>query len=420
MRPSAKMRCTLVTHGYSCNDPPAHQAVESLSARGVQVSVFHAAPVGVFPSPPSSGAMTRECPLPGIPTSWGPLHRLAFWGRFRRELASFLEEAAPDLVVTIMLHALALLPSRRDFRLISCVYDIPSLPDAGRIDRPLLRAGWSRLEEADLVWASDTFKAELAVEAGGLSEVPRVCHNCPPSTYLEAPAWPPDGWLREELRRQGASLGPSGGCILLRTGAVGSECGLEPTLQAMQDLPDDFVFLLIGRPTREYAEKLRSLAAELGLHRRVFLWINASDVEWKLALRGADIGHLVHGPYSSPAASRLFALNSSLSNNRLFQYMAAGLPIVAYDDSRLAGLFREAPCFEVARWSSLRADLREVLGRLSSDPARRRALGHAGRTAHLAKYNWETQFGPVADAAIDLLAAPGAPRRSAASGERRP
>ena len=30
-----------------------------------------------------------------------------------------------------------------------------------------------------------------------------------------------------------------------------------------------------------------------------------------------------------------YNLNSSLSNNRLFQYMAAGLPIISYNDERL-------------------------------------------------------------------------------------
>lgn len=298
-----------------------------------------------------------------------------------------------------MLHSLAALPvnhgEKETFKLVSCVYDIPSMIDAGRLDRRILLKGWSQLRNAEVVWSSDIHKAELAREFGELSSTPLVCHNTPPEDYLPEPTWPRDSWLRNELSNQGASIGEKDGCILLRAGAVGEWGGIEETLEAMRDLPSDFVFLMMGRPDEAYEKQLLRTIDVLGLTARAFLWRRPTDETWKKALRGADIGHLIHGPFPSGAPSRLYALNSSLSNNRLFQYMAAGLPIVSYDDPRMRAVHDEIPCFRIVRLSNLKSDLRKVLGELADNSTLRQDLGFAARSAHVSNYNWENQFEKV-------------------------
>jgi glycosyltransferase involved in cell wall biosynthesis len=248
------------------------------------------------------------------------------------------------------------------------------------------------------VWASDIHKAHIAQEIGRLSSTPMICHNCPPISYLPNSVWPRDNWLRTELRRAGAKIENGGGSILLRAGAIGEYGGIEETLEGMKGLPEDYIFLMIGRPPAEYKQKILTYISTLDLGNRAFLWDRPSDDVWKSALRGADIGHLIHGPFPPGRMTRLYNLNSSLSNNRLFQYMAASLPIIAYDDPRMESIYKEVPCFRVARLSNLVKDIHRAWRELGGDDTRRKSLGEAGRKAHLQKYCWEVQFSPVFDA----------------------
>ncbi len=318
---------------------------------------------------------------------------------FRRQACAVVRQRQPQVLVCYMFPSLAAVPDlrnlKRPWKLVSQIMDIPSIPDCGRLDTLINKVGWRRTRHADLVWASDVYKARLAKEFGKLSSLPLVCHNCPTLDYLPEPMWPRDAWLRNELREQGASIGESGGSILLRAGAVGECGGIEETLEAMCSLPKDFIFLMMGRPPEAYKQQLVDRVEGLGLNRRAFLWERPSDRVWKRALQGADIGHLVHGPYQPGRLMRQYELNSSLSNNRLFQYMAAGLPIICYDDPRMNDIYNEVQSFRVARLSDLKRDIRNIWSRLGSDAPVRRRLGDTGRTAHLRKYCWERQFLPI-------------------------
>jgi glycosyltransferase involved in cell wall biosynthesis len=377
------------------NDPVSRQAAASLADAGWQVDVFNAPPInGVSSSVPKS-VRVFECPGPTLSREMGPLYRIAKWRKFRRELQRYIKINRPALVVTIMLHALAALPDDPDqpFSLVSCIYDIPSPEDAGRLDSQIFRNGWKRLGDADVVWSSDAFKAELARKFGKLERSPLVCHNCPPIGYLPKPTWPRDPWLRTELQRQGAEICDRS-CILLRAGAIGEAGGIEATLEAVRRLPDEYIFLMMGRPSREYSTKLLARIADLDIRKRAFLWEQSSDEVWNKALQGADIGHLIHGPFPPGRMQRLYELNSSLSNYRLFFYMAAGLPVLSYDDSRLDAIHNEVDCFRVLQVDNLVEEMYQALLEMGN-PALRMKLGEAGRKAHENRYSWEHQFGDV-------------------------
>lgn len=401
---SMKPTCLVASYGHALNDPTSRRAAVSLIQAGWLVTVFQMPAAGVYASEPPAGVETYTCTWPVVPESTGPLFRVARWRRFRRELRQWIAANRPDLVITIMLHPLAALPNGHHGgkrpRLISCIYDIPSLQDAGWLDAVVFRRGWERLSDADVVWASDGYKAQLAQQFGGLVRTPLVCHNAPSLEYLPEPPVPRDGWLRAELRRQGAYLELSEGCVLLRAGAIGEHGGIEETLEAMCALPQNFVFVMMGRPTRQYKEKLKHLTSERGLAKRAFLWDCPSDEIWKLALQGADIGHLIHGPFPSGRMTRIYNLNSSLSNYRLFQYLAAGLPIISYDDPRMERFYQDVKAFRVVRVQSLVNDLARAWRELAAAPGLRKSLGMAGRRAHVLKYCWEKQFSEVLDAAI--------------------
>jgi len=401
-------KCLYITYHGAWPDPPQVNCIRALKNHftdltvvqpgyGSSVDAFRSWGVEVITRPPPHGRLRPE----------SVLGRCAQLLRFRKAVHEFISRMCPDLVVTYMLHSLAVLPrgrrEQRSTRLVSMVLDIPALEYSGLLDSVIIRAGWRRLAQADLVWASDAFKVQLAQQIGQLPTLPLVCHNCPPRDYLPEPAFARDPWLRGQLRQQGATLGESGGCVLLRAGAIGEHGGIEETLEAMRDLPLDYVFLMLGRPTEAYKQRLVSRIAALRLERRAFFWDRPNDEVWKKALQGADIGHLIHGPFPPGYMTRLYELNSSLSNNRLFQYMAAALPIIAYDDPRMNELYDEVPCFRVARIVRLKDDLLRTWRELGVDICARTQLGQAARTAQTSKYYWEKQFAPVVEAIDQLM-----------------
>lgn len=390
-RPAARGRCLVVAYGYALGDPPARQAAESFAGSGWETTLVQGGARGGPQSPAIPGVRVVEWNAPEV---WRPVRQVLRWLAFRRTVARTIREAKPELIVAVMLHALAGLPRRavRSRALVACVYDIPVPRDGGKLDRLIVHRAWKRLGRADVVWASDALKGDRARALGRLAAPPLVAHNCPLREESEAPLCPRDRWLRDELVRSGKAVTPED-VVVLRAGAVGPSGGIEETLEAMRSV-SQVVLVLMGRPTEAYAAHLRRRVNELGMDHRVLLWDRPDDATWWRALAGADVGHLVHGPYPEGRMARAAQENSVLSTNRLFQYMKVGLPIVVADDPRLAALRDEVGCFEVVRLEHLTSDLERSFRRMR-EPTVRRAMGEAAHLAHRTKYHWKSQFEPV-------------------------
>jgi glycosyltransferase involved in cell wall biosynthesis len=404
MRTTSKSKKALVVaYNYLLNDPPGRQTIESLCQAGYQVTLLQSPPQGVFASTTPPAVKVIEY---NSPTKRGGFSSFIRWIRFRLALAKQIHLIKLDLVVAFMHHSLAALPKRRtNWKLVVCIYDIPYLEGAGRLDRHIIKTAWNRIDEADLIWCSDPLKAEWTIRFGHLLKKPFVCHNCPPVNYLKNRLWPRNLWLRNELIRLGAPLHPKkGGSILLRAGAIGDYCGLEETLDAMQNLPDDYVYLMLGRPNPSYLTGLKNQISRMGLQKRAFVWDKASDEVWKKALQGADIGQMIHIPPSdNKVLKEIYNLNSGLSYNRTYLYMAWGLPILSYDDPRLKSLYQETGCFRSARLSHLTQDIEKIWRELGKSQALRRQLGSRARQAHLKSYNWEKEFSPILKSVNELV-----------------
>jgi glycosyltransferase involved in cell wall biosynthesis len=89
--------------------------------------------------------------------------------------------------------------------------------------------------------------------------------------------------------------------------------------------------------------------------------------------------------------------------NKLFDYMAASLPVVTSDAIPFARITRECLAGEVFR-SKDPADLARVLLRMK-DPALRLSYGEAGRAAVLRRYHWEYDTVNLVSALRDTVAA---------------
>ncbi len=81
------------------------------------------------------------------------------------------------------------------------------------------------------------------------------------------------------------------------------------------------------------------------------------------------------------------ALVNTTIPNKLFDYMAMGLPVIVSDAPPLARVVREVGAGEVFRSGDAR-DLARAIEALD-DPDRRRACGERGRKAVQAEYHWE-------------------------------
>ena len=137
--------------------------------------------------------------------------------------------------------------------------------------------------------------------------------------------------------------------------------------------------LLIGPSFGGFADEVRRRAAGLGIERFVELVGRVPFDEVFGYLRQADFGLVTD--YPEPRN-----LNSVCV--KLFEYMQAGLPVVANDLPAMARIIREAQCGLLT--SSVRPnDIAEAIVRLLSDDGSMRKMGQNGRGAFLDKYQWK-------------------------------
>ncbi len=395
---SSKGKVLIVAFGYVFSEPPSRNAMLSFIEAGYQVSVLH---LKKFSLPSNFDIIENieiDIQLPKFLSFIKPVYRVFEWIGFRNAVNRWVSSNPGSIVWHAHLSPVAAL-NRKLLEKKNCIFicnvvDVPPLRVPGKFEQYINKTAWKKLSLFDLVVSSDYFKAQQSLFFAQLEGEPMVCHNTPRlEEFKNIDRKSNKTWLRNELIKQGASLETDEGVVMLRAGAIGELGGIEETMQMLRELPEELIFLMMGRPTKDYENHIRNYIKELKLEKRVFLWLRPSDDIWKKALLGADIGHLIHICPLSGYYKSLFELNSSLSNNRLFQYMAAGLPIVSYLDPRMQKLYGELDGFVVVDAQNLVSELCKKIPELNNEERNR--LGQNNRTAYLKTYNWENQFAPI-------------------------
>ena len=165
----------------------------------------------------------------------------------------------------------------------------------------------------------------------------------------------------ESLRRQ---LGLDGRRLLAFTGRLVPHKGLDSLLRALPLLPDDVALLLIGR-----GPKLPSLVASarrLNVEDRVRFLPFVTDADLPSYLRLAEI-------FVFPSENRLEGFGLAVA-----EAMAVGLPVIIADMPGVREVIEPGTDGLLAE-PMLPSDLAEKIRTLLADPARRRAMGTAGR-----------------------------------------
>jgi len=183
--------------------------------------------------------------------------------------------------------------------------------------------------------------------------------------------------VRRELRELpgGEAIDPDAPVVLYLGGLMAGR-GLEQLVDAIGLMPSVQLVLLgsgvLGAP-------LLSRAAGRGA--RVHLLAPVPPAEVEAYASSADLG--VNAIVGS-------SLNDRYSlPNKLFHYMAAGLPVVASDLPHVRAIVEGAGCGVMADTSRPEA-IAEAIGRILADREEAVAMGARGRAAVAERYNWTT------------------------------
>lgn len=141
------------------------------------------------------------------------------------------------------------------------------------------------------------------------------------------------------------------------------------------------------------AELFCTRAGEAGLDSSVKFLGLLPHADALAAIAAADIGIIPHH------ATELW--NSTIPN-KLFDYMAAGLPVVSSDTTPCARIIAETKCGEVFRSGDARS-MANAIARVA-EPSALAAMGAAGRRAVTERYNWESDTATLLDSIQRIVA----------------
>jgi glycosyltransferase involved in cell wall biosynthesis len=205
---------------------------------------------------------------------------------------------------------------------------------------------------------------------------------------------PIDG-ARRRARR--AALGWDGKVVAVWVGAHGVANGLDLVVEAGRRLADDRRVMLVLVGDGPEKPRLRELAADLP---NVVFCDPLPKREVGELLGAADIGIMVNRPTEQSTGQR---------PNKLFDYMAAALPIVSNLPGECRRLVDEAGV-GVSVPPEDAASLAEAIRRLADDPAGRAEMGRRG-FQHVAQAHSREDTAVVLAATLDAAVAAGSGRR---------
>jgi len=255
----------------------------------------------------------------------------------------------------------------------------------GPIRRVLARLerGWAR--RADAVVTVNRPYAEVMARRWDLP-LPLIVMNC---SYRRDPVDPPVRRFHERFGLDPATA------VILYQGGFAAHRGIEQLLDAIGSVPQA-VLVLLGYGPLESTYRVR--AAEPVLAGRVHVMSAVQPTELLDWVAAADVVAMPIQPST---------LNHRLTTpNKLFEALAAGVPVVASDLPGIAGVVRETGCgllVDPTDPVAIAGAIREIL---EWTPEVRR--GHRDRALAAAHetYNWESQAGRLFGRYAELTGRP--------------
>jgi glycosyltransferase involved in cell wall biosynthesis len=347
----------MLLHKQVSHDTRVRREATALATAGHEVTVVHL--------PPSADAEGRnglafELVPATLPRGRRRLPHAARLGAEATRLAMRAAATRPDAVhahdAAMLLPGL--LAARRSGA--KLVYDSHELATGV----PYRRGAWPAVVATAERLGAPRADATITVSEGiaaRLSERYRL--RRPPTVVRNLPDLPPPNAARApDLRRQ---LGVGGASLVLHQGAVAAGRGCEVLVEAIALLPEAHLLFLGAEGAG--ASSLHALAREHGVAGRTHFLDPVSPEELLSYTAQADVG--------------VSLLQDSCENhrlalpNKLFEYVAAGLPVVVSDLPETARLVRQSGighCAVPDDPGSVATALRETLAHAGNELAQRR------------------------------------------------
>jgi glycosyltransferase involved in cell wall biosynthesis len=181
--------------------------------------------------------------------------------------------------------------------------------------------------------------------------------------------------LKNEFQRPGTSARPEPGCFVY-AGGLTSLRGVAEMVQAAELARPPARLVLAGR------FESRSLQDFCAAQPRV---------AWLGTLGRGELGELLAGACAGLVLFQPTKAHLKAQPNKLFEYMAAGLPVVASDFPLWREIVTEAGCGLLADPRNPRA-MAEAMNHILAHPDEAADMGRRGRAAVEGRYNWEAEF----------------------------
>jgi glycosyltransferase involved in cell wall biosynthesis len=169
--------------------------------------------------------------------------------------------------------------------------------------------------------------------------------------------------------------------VVLYHGGFSPDRGIEQLIEALPSFPERTVLVLLGYGSLE--AELERRAAEPGLAGRLFVLPAVAPTELLNWVGSADVVAMPIQPTT---------LNHRLTTpNKLFEAMAAGVPVVAADLPGMAGIVRDTGCGLLCDPTSPHAIAAAVRDILDAPDEEREAYRERAIAAAHGRYSWEAQ-----------------------------
>ncbi len=301
--------------------------------------------------------------------------------QFRRSVRQLIARARPGLIIAYDVEscqAVGQLRCRPGSRVLWHLHELPDPETRSLSARLANRFVWRSWAAADVIVLPDPGRAKAFAARAGLPVASiAVVANCPRLLTTV-----PVGKLRDALPRRVPATAP----VVLYHGAIGPHHGLELAIASLPRWRANAVFVVKGRVSPGYSERLVRLAVEAGVKERLVILDRDRDptAEHFAIIAGADLGWTVLEHVSDNWR------HSALASNKRFECMALGVPQVSDDGPGLRDLIETGGCGLCIEPSSSSAA--ESVNRLLGDVALRHRMAARGREMHLRLYNYEAQF----------------------------